>query len=457
MKTTLRSTKTLAGLLALLLILSFTLTALAAMPAEVPAADHPDQPVLLSALGLTAQMVANASEAAFEGKQALWGKQLTSTLFASPLKAVVIRLTNEQAQQMGQTVGVPPEQLVRAVAKATNLQIDQDYAAVADAIAVQDVIAKDDPWVSGCTLILLVYDWDLSLSCVYQDVGVQSAFLIGRRSLAENINSTYVRAFASRLGVIGIDYTIYETADEVQTIFGKEQHSHYFTRLRDAIVHSEAGFIRMLPEIYASGIFDPVKRVGQSLAVRYLEKHSDDPNQALVAARFISKKIEPIVNKHFREKGNTDWRYADNAYERVLMQCAAPPALTYDPSPAAYDPSGKILTVYEKISDGEHTFFYDFLFESALPPARIPRSMEKADYILLLKTEWLKGEINNGIQLYNAHTVVTLHDAKTGALVKKLGEHTDKLEGLTVAHGNSYYQGSRPGRILNLVRNALFK
>lgn len=75
----------------LLSVLLTLILALSALPAPLAAAQEApveDQPMLRSAIGMTAAMTANAVEAAFEGKQAQWGKRLAETPFTMPLKAV---------------------------------------------------------------------------------------------------------------------------------------------------------------------------------------------------------------------------------------------------------------------------------------------------------------------------------------------------------------------------------
>ncbi len=446
-------------LLSLLLTLLF---ALGVMPAIAEEIDPDDHDMIRGAVGMTANMVAAAMDGGFPPAQNMWAKGLADTPFTAPLKAVTVKLTSEQFNNMCLKVGAERQDVLRTLAYVTNAQYSEDYAALADALLFSDDIDYYDYGygISEVGLTLLLYKNDLTLTLSASDIGVQSVFLMGMPSLATDIDGAYIEDFAASLGVEDVNYTIYATAEVVKTAMGTGYSigDGSFNRFVEAVGHSKESLRRMLPQVFESGFFNDL-RASSLFVSQFLNARSADPDSGLAASLFVREVINPIVTKYNAYEGE-DWRYfyyTGNPWMKNVEYNGLP-ELTFDGASDSL-PSGTVLAVCQVQDTRDETVYstyIDYMLESAFPAERIPASDKNADYILFLRTEWTEAGKSNDIQLYDAHTAVTLHDAKTGALIIDLGTQIDGLKGMTMVSGNSYHQGVRRSDILTLVNEKLF-
>jgi len=442
-------------LVALLLTL---LLALGAMPAIAEEVGKDDLKMIRTAVGMTANMVAKAMDDDLDRAQLVWLKGLAETPFTAPLKAVTVKLTSEQFADMCQNMGADRQDLLRTLAYNTNAQYSEAYAATADALFFTDEITSDDYGygIKDVGLTLLVYKNDLSLTLSASDIGVQSVFLMGMSSLATDIDGAYIENFAASLGVTDVCYAIYETAEDFKAAL--YTNTIIDSRWSKAVARSEESMRRMLPQVFKSGYFSDL-RVSGMIVSEYLNARSSDPDSGLAAALFIHKVADPIVTE-YNTYEDENWRYY--CYDEVPwikpVEYDDLPELAFNEASGSL-PSGTVLAVcqvQDKNDNTAYSTYIDYMLESAFPAERIPASAESADLILLMKTEWEEAGKSNSIQLYDAHTAVTLHDAKTGDMIINLGTQIDGLKGVTMVSGDRYHQGVRRGDILNMVNEKLF-
>jgi hypothetical protein len=420
--------------------------------AEIPESEYAGS-ILRYAVEMTAQMASDAAAGAYGAqRQADWANQLADVAFASPVKAVVIKLDTAQTEALAAGLNTDEENCLGALSLQINSEYSADFAAVADGLALE--------WdsynlVDQNTLVLLIYESELSLSFLRTNLQAQSVFLIGDASVPEQIDGGYVEGYLESLGIPGAAYHIY-SADAIPRLLPLNYSTEIedWTRLETAVLSSTNSFARLLPELFQCGIFN-ADSTGYDLAASYLDANAEPLSQALAASKFISETIDPIVSPYYLETGREErwmliYRFEPGSGCSVAGLL---PAFSDEQAAQAYDPAGTVLAVwdYRKGDTNPQTIFMPML-ESALPAARIPSGLEDTDYILLVSTDWDDVyKATDSVTLYNAGTTAALYDAKTGFLIQILGETTNVPSGLITYYGNAYYTPVDFNTIWNLM------
>ena len=204
--------------------ISLLLCLLLALPAFGLAEEAPTDAMMTTwlkkALRGTADMVANAIETDADGGTNQWLQRFTRTAYMTPLRAVVIPLSRELRDTLAEGLQADAAELVRAFGRRVNASFDEAYADAADRVLAQEETKLFNDEESA--LVLLVYEWELSLTYVQGDRPYyQSVFLIGMPSLAKDIDEAYVQSFAASLGIEDVQATMYPSAESIRALWGE--------------------------------------------------------------------------------------------------------------------------------------------------------------------------------------------------------------------------------------------
>jgi len=443
--------KTIALAIAMVLMLSVFCASAEEEAAKVHAI------LLRNAIGMTAQMVSGAAEGTFDGRQAYWADRLADTAYASPIKAVIADLSPGQSEIIAAALGTDIGGTIRTLGLTINQEYSADYAAVADALYREEFVSSS---LQPNMLVLLVYETDLSLFCIQPDLNCQSVFLIGDATVPSQIDEAYVRDFAASVGVTDIAFTIYSSNEEIKAVLSENQSltSTEWIKLKAVVLSSAASFERMLPEVFRSGIFS-IDGSGQSLAAGYLRANADTLQSELAAAQVIAEKINPIVSAYYDESSvGRRWIFYNSTVSDPGCGVAdLLPAFSGEAAAEAYDPAGTVLAVWEyQKGTADRQIIFLSMLESTFPAAKIPDSMEAANYILLVTTRWEDVyQVVNGVTLYNTKSAIALYDAKTGSFVTELGTIVTHPKGFITTFGDTYYTPVRGDDVRDLIQEAL--
>ena len=81
----------------------------------------------------------------------------------------------------------------------------------------------------------------------------------------------------------------------------------------------------------------------------------------------------------------------------------------------------------------------DYSLESILPVSNLPDSPEEADQIIFVDSAWTFSGTNNGIDVYDCKTNISLYDAETLQSLGLIGTAVNTLSGFVMVSGDSYY------------------
>ena len=114
----------------------------------------------------------------------------------------------------------------------------------------------------------------------------------------------------------------------------------------------------------------------------------------------------------------------------------------------APDPDGTYIFVRScTMPSGKSEAWTELMLEAVLPAECIPETPEAADYVIRMATEYDRtdvglstGRSGNGVKLHYPLTHTTVHDAKTGAMLKDIGWSTRTLSGIVMLpRGDTYW------------------
>ena len=259
----------------------------------------------------------------------------------------------------------------------------------------------------------------------YGSVNSRAVFIGGRDPGQSDIDR-YLDTF----GLPSPRVSIYEK-EELEALMMQEEWSGAAAsaiRLADAVLASEKRRTVLFPALMRSGS----ACIGAELKYSVLNAMLAGMGSAdLAAVKEAAGVWLPLLAEGQEDPVGAFLNVQDEAWGGKI----APPAVTYGEEirDTALRPDGTYLVVFETvIPDGEPAAWLDMTLEAVLPTERIPSSVEDADYIIRCHTEYSGGVSMAGVSLHYPYTRITVHDARTGALLRDLGAVHRKLSG-TVA------------------------
>ena len=388
-----------------------------------------------------ATMQGNAMQQAWTNpEQQQYAERVTAYDFGHPVAAAVCTLSSGQINSLCTAMQCEKDTLASALSAAINTQYSAEYTAFADTVGLKENL----DWNIDTTntyAVLLAYEKDLLLVFLTPEKMLYGTCFMSTASIAASFNTDYVRETLAGVGLSGVGLRVY-SADDIEGLKTEASLSSSYYYMLRALTATEESTARLLPLLYDSGLFSKNSVTTESILF-YLGKHSDTPEEGLAAAAYVRRNLVPVISE---KDADYNWIQTNNSSLKELEAEALPTfAAEIDSDTAAQilsgmisalEPEDKVLIVYHNAD--QNTYSLQLYAMAGLAEERIPLTMEAADKIVLVSTNWEKYAVQNGITIYDAVSRITLHDAKTGACLSEIGTQTDRMTGFHLVFGNTY-------------------
>ena len=365
----------------------------------------------------------------------------TNIDFLCPDKVIVIDLTDEETETARSALNAESgDKLAAALAEFVNRQFDAEYAEAVNAAA---------HWYGNTVvergLVILPYGWHIAVVS-FENRKAQSALVISTEEISQALDAEAIGQYTSQLGLSELPIRVYEGADRDELLYGNEwksgaayMDSEY--HMAEQIGKTADRFLRLFPLTMRDDTIDDNLRF-YILRCFLSDAARDDPMRA---ARIVAERALPLMR--LSDPDATARFVSENQRMiDVFRDSRKAPDIPYGDalSEGESDPRGTFLYVITLNNpEREAKSFCDLVLEATLPAANIPDTPEKADYIIRCNVTYSETPdiSSSSSALYCPTTEITLHDAKTGAMLQNLGTVTRELQkGIIVAaKGNTYY------------------
>ncbi|MBR1408629.1 MAG: hypothetical protein IJ573_07040 [Clostridia bacterium] len=392
-------------------------------------------------LALAGEILANAADATEAPESGLLAGHCESILkmdFLHPDKVIVIGLNDEQAKKAAAALDA---QEYADIAPALAAQMNRDYpeyAAAADRTKAKYTEMETLP----AALVLLPCGPHIA-AVSFWGKQAGASLIISTAASSEALSAKDIRAYAKELGLSGLRIRVYEgekrdalleTGKLGSTPLHNLQRSAGATlnRLQKLFPHLTAkgvttdlplGALRVFLQKQETADLAAVRAVAEELLLQVTAGQDDPP-----AHRFLKLNW----NSHTKEIPAPEIDLGDEAPEQESEP----------------DPNGTYLFVCSIKKPGtDLQTWTDLIMEASLPAKNIPETPEAADYIIRLATEYDRtdldlstGRSGNGIVLHYPLTHITVHDGKSGAMLKDIGWTVRQLSGIVMLpRGDTYW------------------
>ena len=383
-------------------------------------------------IAMTAGMAGSALDAleeAADGEQRALLERFAGVDFLSPDKAIVLELSKAEMQQAGAALGSHSNWADSSIAlsEALNAQAGEAYAQ-ASALARAEGSTTQE-YSKYFVLIILPYGGDIAAISLtaYGSVNSRAAFIRSTPEACRDLGPDDVDRVLESFGLQRPRVSVYEKA-ELEALPGQgawSGGSAPANRLADAVLASGRRQEVLLPVLLESG--SPLIGVELKLAVlNTLLARMESADLEMV--RTAAGVWLPLLSEGAGDLSGAFLDVQDEAYSGRIP----PPDLAYGEELAETElkPDGTFLVAFEtRVPDRDPIAWLDMRLEAVLPPGRIPETAEEADYIILCRTEYQGGTSMGGASLHYPYTRITVHDARTGVLLKELGAVHRTLSG----------------------------
>ena len=396
------------------------------------------------AIAMTADMAGNAldrEEDAVGGPEHNFLSVFAGVPYLNPDRAIVVEFDKEQAESVMTALGVEDfhwENVGPALAEMINLQYNREYTRAAGLASAEGSCSVE--YSRYFTLILLPYGSQLSTVSLtaYGNVNSGAAFIMSTREINRDLGETEIAAYISELGLQMPLVRVY-TKQELDAQIAEEgwgTGSGSFRHMADALLSSEKRRDILLPEWVRSGSPYLNRQMKLGLVVSMLRKLETADQAALqeVAGSWLpmfAENREEMLTGMLNEAG------------AALNTRIAPPEILYGEELREVElkEDGTYLAVFEQ-SVPEHpaVSWYDVILEAALPVERIPGNIADADYIIRFAVEYEGGISSGDAHLHYPLTRITVHDARTGEMLRDLGANKRRLSGtMMLPNGDTWW------------------
>lgn len=356
--------------------------------------------------------------------------------YLSPDKAVVLEFSEDQVRSVKSALGITGSSAFRAnwedvgpaLAEFINQQFSTDYTRASRITQAEGETTIE--YSRYFTVILLSYGEDISVTSLtgWGNVNSRSAMIISTREISQNLGEADIDLYIQKFGVDKPPIRVYEKIELDQMIaedpWGTS--SDAFRKMADTILASATRREAMLPAwMQSESLF-----LNNSMKVRMIIsalRSMETADQSLL--RSLIQDWMPMLSETSEDPVIAFLEEADPAAAGRI----APPAVSYGEELHGSDlkADGTFLTVFDlTIPDQEPVSWYDMILEAALPLNRIPESVEAADYIIRCSVTYDGGVSSGDAHLHYPLTHITVHDARTGEMLRDLGSAKRRLNGV---------------------------
>ena len=428
------------------LVLLLLLASLAPVQAETADGDAfaADRKAARWGVAMTVGLIGNACDHLEDAAMATIRSNFygfTNIDFLLPDKVIVIDLTDEEIETARAALSAESgDELASALAEYVNRQFDDEYAEAVNAVAHRYGNTTVERG-----LVVLPYGWHIAVVS-FQNRKAQSALVISTKEISQALDAESIGQYTSQLGLGELPVRIYAGADRDELLYGNEwksgaayMDSEY--HMADQIGKTADRFLRLFPLTMRENTIDDGLRF--YILRCFLEDAArGDP---MGAARIVAERALPLMRLSDPEVTTRFVRENQRMID-AFRDSRKAPDIPYGDTLQEGDPDmrGTFLYVITLNSpERESESFCDLVLEATLPAANIPDTPEKADYIIRCNVTYSEtpDASNSTSAIYCPTTEITLHDARTGAMLQNLGTVTRELrKGIIVAtKGNTYY------------------
>ena len=380
------------------------------------------------AISATAAMAGNALDQLDTAEDEALHAQLkafSEVRYLHPDKAIVIQLTPSQMYNvragLKQNENDWPD-VAPALADWFNTQFSETYAQAAR-LAQAEGNSSDEAKNTG-SLVLLPYGDHIAVVAMSASSTVRrrAAFIISTKEISQALDEAAVMEYCGRFGAEDAAVRVYEEAALKQDDWILKS-SWSISPMSAALSASEKRLRAMLPVLVRDELSYMNNTDKYRIIIDVLR-----PNNV----RFIAKTCLPVLNEGADDPAVEFLNQSNDAY-KPYKRSAPAPEIEYGEElhEAELKPDGTYLAVIERvIPDEEPEAWYDVILEAALPPANIPETPEEADYIIRCYTTFDGGVKNGKAHLHYPVTHITVHDARTGEMLRDLGQVKRTLKGV---------------------------
>lgn len=422
-------------LLALLLAALLLMGALPALAEKDAALLESDAYRARWGIALTAEMIAATHDCLQDLEDEAvrrWVKTFWNIPLMAPDKVIVIDLTDAQTEAARQALGAETKaDIAPALARYLNVQFSKEYAQAADLVAATHF---DHDMRYG--LVILPYGNAVAIMSAWGEYA-KGGLIISTKENSAALSAADISQYALVLGLSGLDIRVYEgeACDSLLALADWKYWDQPATCLQQAVASGDKQFSQMYPLLLRQNVTSGLQfsTLGRYLAQTAAYNHN---RMWMIRTAWV-----PKINV-----GDSNWKTLFLTNNNILTACAAAaPAITYGDvlEEAEADPQGTFLFVAESHRPGEEAVSWcDLTLEVLLLPHCLPQSVDQADYIIHLDITWSDTPdiSQGGANLYYPLTHITVHDARTGALIKDLGTVTRSLRGVVrLPVGDTYW------------------
>ena len=432
MKSVLRA---LSLILAVLLLLSvFPLALAEEIDEKTRSADRTRIQIAISAAAGIAGNALDLLETAEDNSLRAQLKAFSEVNYMRPVKAIIVQLTSSQAtgpikalKQNAWPDAAP------ALADQINRQFSETYAQAANLAQSEGKTSNEAKNVFS--LVILPYGDHIVVAAIggQETIRCRAAFIISSKEISQNLDEAEIRKYCRQFGAEDAAVRVYEE-DALKQDNWIRKSSWSTGALTSALTASEKRVQIMLPVL--AGDDSP-----------YMNKN--DKYRILIdslrpqTVRFIAETCLPALAEGTDDPTVTFLNQSNEAY----LRSTSAPEIEYggELHETALKPEGTFLVVLTReIPEQDPDAWYDLILEAALPVPRIPETAEAADSIIRCHTTYDGGKQNGKAYLHYPLTRVTVHDARTGEMLRDLGSVRRTLKGvIMLAPGDTWWSPLR--------------
>ncbi len=348
--------------------------------------------------------------------------------FASPKMALLFFPTEKQRAEITIAFDTGGINVVKPMADAVNSQFSEDYAKLAEELYQEgeyDPVVEEGAEEIPMAVVLLFYDRHISIT-IFEDGKYGSEFLMSDQTVLPTVDENYLPQKLSAMGLTGeYDQVMYD-GNQLDAVFEAAGPRPADSAVQAAVA-SEDTFLQMAGEMSTGPAYVYNSSVTpQSITDSYASVHEEEYPDELSKI----KSVRALSEDAFSDVENWAWN-GISAFS--VPYTGLIPAL----NGTVYEPDKKIIIVTHEGDDEEAKI--DYSLESILPVSNLPDSPEEADQIIFVDSAWTFSGTNNGIDVYDCKTNISLYDAETLQSLGLIGTAVNTLSGFVMVSGDSYY------------------
>ena len=349
--------------------------------------------------------------------------------FAHPKCALLFFPTEKQQAEITVAFDAKGTEALKPMARAVNSQFSEDYAKLAEQLYTEGDYNRPMAEEIPMAIVLLFYDRHISIVMMEKAEVTRygAEFLMSDQTVLPTVDESYLPQRLTSMGLTGeFDQVLYNE-DQINAIFEETGYNSYADPVLGAAAATEETFVQMAQETLTGPAYLHNSYItADALISAYVSAHEEEyPDKIALITSVRSLSEEALA-------GIPEWTWTGINLSSEPYTGALP-----EESEMVFSPDKKILVVSHEEGDEEGEIDYSIM--SALPPENLASTVDEADQIIYVDSAWTYSGTNNGIEVYDCKTGISLYDAKTMAQLGTIGSAFNTLSGVVMVSGDKYY------------------